>query len=204
MTVLSSKEIKEYLIRTPDEDPLIIMPLIDPKKQCKTSSIDLRLAFDFILTKRAELATLNFHDPNLKDRLGSFYERVYVGYGREFVLHPRELVLGSTLEYIRMPKDLIAYLVGRSTWGRLGLIIATATLLHPGFKGCPTLELINQGNIPIPLYPGWCIAQLVFHKLESPEASAYISKYSGWVGPTSPEFSKICEESDMNWLIRQE
>ena len=119
MTVLSSKEIKEYLIRPPDEDPLIIMPLIDPKEQCKTSSIDLRLAFDFILTKKAELATLNFHDPNLKDKLSSFYERAYVGYGREFILHPGELVLGSTLEYIRMPKDLIAYLVGRSTWGLL-------------------------------------------------------------------------------------
>lgn len=204
MTVLSSKEIKEYLTRRPDEDPLIIMPLIDPKKQCKTSAIDLRLAFDFILTKRAELATLNFHDLKLKDKLGSFYERAYVGYGREFILHPGGLVLGSTLEYIRIPKDLIAYLVGRSTWGRLGLIIATATLLHPGFKGCPTLELINQGNIPIPLYPGWCIAQLVFHKLEKPEVSSYVSKYSGWVGPTSPEFSMICEESDMDWLIRQE
>ncbi len=203
MTVLTNKNIRQYLNRKPTEDPLVVMPLINPKEQCKTSSIDLRLAFDFILIRRAELSALNLSDPKLRDKLSSFYERVYVGYRREFVLHPGELVLGCTLEYICMPHDLMAYLVGRSTWGRLGLIIATATLLHPGFKGSPTLEILNNGTIPILLYPGWCIAQLVFHKLEEAEVKTYRGKYTGWVGPTSPEFSKICDESDMDWLIRQ-
>jgi len=200
MTVLSNQEIREYLCR--DKDRLVIMPLIEPKEQCSTNSVDVRLGFDFILIRKAELSTLNFKDPQLKDKIRQYYERVYKGYGQEFILHPRELVLGVTLEYLRLPTDLIAYIVGRSTWGRLGLIIATATLIHPGFKGCPTLELVNQGNIPIPLYPGWPIAQLVFHKLKESEKAYYKGKYSGWVGPTSPEFSKISKEViELNWLI---
>lgn len=193
MSVLSSDDIKKYLHR--DEDPLVIMPLIEPEEQFGSNSVDLRLGSYFILFRKAELATLKLEDPQLKNKIGRFYEKVYIPLGQPFILHPRELVLGGTLEYIYIPKDLTVYLIGRSTWGRLGLIIATATLIHPGFKGCPTLELINQGNIPIPLYPGWPIAQLVFHKLTEPEKAYYKGKYTGWVGPTSPEFSKIYEDS---------
>lgn len=173
--------------------------------QLKTS-IDLRLGSEFILMRKGELATLILEDSNLKYNLGKYYERVYVPLGRKFVLHPQELVLGGTLEYIRMPSDLLAYVVGRSSWGRLGLIIATATLVHPTFKGCLTLELTNHGNIPIELYPGLRIAQLVFHNLTKPEQYSYLGKYSGeegWVGPTSPGFSKIHEESEIIRLIQK-
>lgn len=201
MSMLSSDDIKNYLDR--DKDPLVIMPLIEPEKQLRVNSVDLRLGSYFILFRKAELPTLDFSDPRLKDRIGGYYEKVYIPLGQPFILHPRELILGGTLEYLYIPKDLTAHIIGRSTWGRLGLIIATASLIQAGFKGCPTLELINQGNIPIPLYPGWPIAQLIFHKLTRSEKIGYKGKYTGWVGPTFPEFSKICDEPELRWLINK-
>jgi dCTP deaminase len=97
--------------------------------------------------------------------------------------------------------DVLAYVIGRSSWGRLGLIIATATVIHPGFKGCITLELVNHGDIPIELYPGCFICQLVLHEVQPPQKKPYEGKYSGWVGPTSPEFSKIYKDKDLRrWL----
>jgi len=175
--------------------------MLKAKEQLTTSSVDLRLGFDFIVIRKAELSTLDLEDVKERESLGRYYERVYIGYGRKFILHPREFVLGGTLEYLSVPRGLLGYLVGRSTWGRLGLIIATATVIHPGFKGCPTLELVNHGNVPIQLFPGWRIAQLVLHRLEEQERDAYSGKYTGWVGPTSPDFSKIYDDPEIRHLL---
>jgi deoxycytidine triphosphate deaminase len=86
-----------------------------------------------------------------------------------FILHPYEFALGSTLEYIRIPVDLVAQLEGRSTWARLGTLVhLTAGLIHPGSEGTITFELLNAGDLPIMLYPGLRIAQLVFYRLDKP------------------------------------
>jgi len=79
------------------------------------------------------------------------------------VLHPNQFVLGGTIEYIKMPLDLMGYLVGRSSWGRMGLIVATAAGIHPGYRGIITLELHNIGDVPFPISPGLRIAQIFFH-----------------------------------------
>src|SRR5712691_2651005 len=81
---------------------------------------------------------------------------------------------------------MTAALEGRSSWGRLGLIIATAVTVGPGFKGCVTLELVNEGGVPLVVYPGVRIAQLVFQRTGG--SSTYVGKYTC---PTGPEFSKI-------------
>jgi dCTP deaminase len=91
----------------------------------------------------------------------------YVSFGSRFILHPRNFVLGVTLEWIRLPSDLAAYVIGRSSWGRRGLIIATAAGVHPGFTGCLTLELTNVGEIPIAIKPGMTICQLFLHDVSS-------------------------------------
>lgn len=205
MSSFSSVAIKELLKRSDDDErkSLIIMPFLDPKAiiEDKSNSIDLRLGFEFITIRKGELATLDVEDRQLEATIGKFYERIYVRPGQKFVLHPRELVLGITLEYIRLPLDVLAYVIGRSSWGRLGLIIATATVIHPGFKGCITLELVNHGDIPIVLYPGCLICQLVLHEVQPPQKKPYEGKYSGLVGPTSPEFSKIYKDKDLRrWL----
>jgi dCTP deaminase len=111
-----------------------------------------------------------------------------------FILHPGEFVLGSTLERIRLPDDLVARLEGKSSLGRLGLLIhSTAGFIDPGWDGHVTLELSNVANLPITIYHGMKIGQLSFVQLteaaESPYGSAGIdSKYQGQRGPTPSRY----------------
>jgi dCTP deaminase len=105
------------------------------------------------------------------------------------------LALGSTFEYMCMPPDLEAQVEGRSSWARVGLQIATATSIEPGFKGVLTLELSNVGTIPIRLYPGIRIAQLFFRETTSKVQNPYghSRKYKC---PIGPEFSQIHNDRD--------
>jgi dCTP deaminase len=111
-----------------------------------------------------------------------------------FILHPGEFVLGSTLERITLPNDLVARLEGKSSLGRLGLLIhSTAGFIDPGWDGHVTLELSNVANLPITIYPEMKIGQLSFVQLsepaEKPYGSAGIgSKYQGQRGPTPSRY----------------
>ncbi len=111
--------------------------------------------------------------------------------GKPLWLHPGQFVLGATLEYLRFPDDLAADVVGRSSWGRLGLLVATAVLVQPGYRGTLTLELVNHGDGPIALYPGSRIAQLVVSPVLEPSEDSYAGKYAG---STGPEVSHIAKE----------
>ena len=114
--------------------------------------------------------------------------------GDPFILHPGEFVLGSTAEYISLPNDLVARLEGKSSLGRLGLLIhSTAGYVDPGFEGHLTLELSNVANLPITIYPGMKIGQISFFQLtseaEHPYGSAGLgSKYHGQRGPTASRY----------------
>ena len=107
-----------------------------------------------------------------------------------FVLHPGEFVLGSTLELVKLADDVVARLEGKSSLGRLGLLIhSTAGFVDPGFAGHLTLELSNVANLPIAIYPGMKIGQISFYALSTPADSPYGSdaagsKYQGQRGPT--------------------
>lgn len=194
MAVLSSDEIKKRLIKSSDE--FKITPIFDWNKQIDASSVDLRLDNQFIIIPRTSFSSIN---PVERSRgaatISRYQAKITVPYGEKFVLHPNELVLGSTIEYLSFPNNLMAYVIGRSSWGRLGLIIATATAINPNFKGNLTLELVNAGNVPIELYPGVRIAQLKIHTLEGKDESK--GKYHLQVGPG---FSKIYEDSELEYL----
>jgi len=111
-----------------------------------------------------------------------------------FILHPGEFVLGSTLERIRLPDDLVARLEGKSSLGRLGLLIhSTAGFIDPGWNGHVTLELSNVANLPITIYHGMKIGQISFMELTEPAetpygAGAIGSKYQGQRGPTPSRY----------------
>ncbi len=111
-----------------------------------------------------------------------------------FILHPGEFVLGSTLERVRLPDDLVARLEGKSSLGRLGLLIhSTAGYVDPGWDGYLTLELSNVANLPITIYPGMKIGQISFFRLTSEAERPYGSrdrgsKYQGQRGPTASRF----------------
>jgi len=160
-----SKDIANMLIEG-SIDPLIITPMpdIEKLKQDCDASVDLRLGSWFVLLKQAKLACMDIGDNATSE--GQRYTRThFVRFGDKFILHPRSFVLGTTLEWIRLPRDCAAIVTGKSSWGRRGLIIATATGVHPGFSGCLTLEITNLGEIPIEISPGLHICQLFIHKM---------------------------------------
>lgn len=196
MSVLVDKDILKLL----ENGKLVVTPLLDPAKQLGEASIDVRLGNEFINFRRPNLGEI---DPSKRDKLQleieQYQEKQRIDYGKKFILHPRQFVLGATLEYIALPSNVAGQVVGRSSWGRLGLIIATATAVQPAFKGCITLELVNDGEVPIVLYPGMRIAQLVLY-----ETSAKVEKYSGrYHYPTGPEFARVHRDRDIqiwaNW-----
>jgi dCTP deaminase len=201
MGVLGKSEILLRLFRCngDPEKQLFITPLLSTD-QIGEASVDVRLGNEFIVIKHTNLQTI---DPTQGDQIrkevGQYQDRIRVGFGEEFALHPNQLVLGSTLEYIGLPADLCAQVLGRSSWGRLGLFIATATAVSPGFKGVITLELLNAGQVPLILYPGIRIAQLLIDEVTS--KSGYDGKYRY---PTGPQFTRIYDDKDMLHWCRTE
>jgi dCTP deaminase len=200
--ILTEDEINERLISSDPNEKIYITPLLS-KKQINGASIDVRLGNSFIIfrrTKYSGLDVLKESKDELASRIEEFQEKIYVPLGKKLFLHPQQLVLGSTLEYVRLPPDLVAEVVGRSSWGRLGLILSAATLIHPDFAGVITLELANQADVPIPLVPGVRIAQLVLKKTTKNVDSTHESTKSKYHGAVEPEFSLLHEDKDLTAL----
>lgn len=155
------------------------------------SSIDLKLANEFRVFKHINHALIDTKIP-----FSEYTDLVRVNDGEKFILHPGEFVLGSTLEWVKVPNDLVGRIEGKSSLGRLGVIIhATAGFVDAGFEGNLTLEINNVGKIPIALYPGMKIAQFSIMKMTTPADKPYgskelNSKYHGQQGPTESQIHK--------------
>jgi dCTP deaminase len=153
------------------------------------SSIDVKVSNLFRVFRNHTAAVLD-----VKKDLTDLTELVEVADGDSFMLHPGEFVLGSTLERVAVPTDLVARVEGKSSLGRLGLVIhSTAGFIDAGFDGHVTLELANLANLPITLYPGMKIGQISFIKMTSPAEKPYGSgakgsKYQGQRGPTPSRY----------------
>ena len=149
------------------------------------SSIDLRLGSVF----RVFINQTETHIDPMRDQ-PDLTEAVAVADGASFVLHPGEFVLGGTVETIQMPDDLVGRIEGKSSLGRLGLMVhSTAGYVDPGFRGSLTLELSNHANLPILLWPGMRVSQLSVMQLTSPAEQPYgspglNSKYQDQMGST--------------------
>lgn len=178
MTTLGKGLIDSALNESRAVERLFITPILD-KSQIGGASVDVRLGFDFVTVKRGNVGS--FDPADARASPGKFRTPHLLNLQDRFYLHPNEMVLASTLEFVRLPRSLSAYVTSRSKWGRLGLVIATATAIHPGFTGTITLELVNHGNVPLVLYPGLPVAQLILHKTE--KADAYVGSLAGQTGP---------------------
>lgn len=177
--ILSDRTIRELL----DAGRIVIDPL-DPA-DIQPSSVDVHLDNLFRVFRND---TTPFIDP--KENQEDLTELVEVKEDNAFILHPGEFVLGSILERVKLPTDLVARLEGKSSLGRLGLLIhSTAGFVDAGWDGHLTLELSNVANLPIALYPGMKIGQLSFLQMTTPAdqpygSTAVGSKYQGQRGPT--------------------
>lgn len=196
--VLSADEIKKRLrsnLTGPvdDRSSFIMTPSVSQTPQ--GAALDVRLSTKFIVFKRSATPVFDALDPHQDPR--EMQELVEKDWAGSFILHPLELVLAATLEYIVMPCDLTAQLITRSSHGRLGLLSATAVQVHPNFRGCLTLELVNLGQVPLALTPGERIAQLVFSPV-SPQDIIGKPKYAY---PTGPQFSQVRTDPDNRRLL---
>src|SRR6202046_1684208 len=152
-------------IRIDPWDPALVQP----------ASVDLRLGDSFRVFHNHRASAIDLREPPL-----GLTEEVVVPGEESFVIHPGEFCLGRTLEWVELPDDIVARIEGKSSLGRLGLIVhATAGFCDPGWKGTLTLELNNLTRIPIKLYPGLPIAQLSFMALARPALRPYGSPELG-------------------------
>src|SRR5438874_9112426 len=139
------------------------------------ASVDLRLGDSFRVFHNHRASAIDLRSPP-----SGLTEEVMIGADESFVIHPGEFCLGRTLEWVELPDDIVARIEGKSSIGRLGLIVhATAGFCDPGWKGTLTLELNNLTRIPIKLYPGLPIAQLSFMALDRPALRPYGSPELG-------------------------
>ena len=181
--VLSDRTIRRLV----EEGRIGIHPFDDSLVQ--PSSVDVRVDRYFRVFRNARYPYIDVKKP-----MEDLTELVEIDDGDPFILHPGEFVLGSTLERVTLPDDLVARLEGKSSLGRLGLLIhSTAGFIDPGWDGHVTLELSNVANLPITIYYGMKIGQLSFVQMtESAEApygsSGLGSKYRGQTGPTPSRY----------------
>lgn len=162
--ILSGRAIARRIVD--DDDALSITPILDPE-QFGSGSVDVRLGPDLMVTRRATAVGFDPADrEQFEERTRTTQQYLRRPLGSAIHLHPGEFAIARTLEYVTLPEDLAAEAIGRSSWGRLGLIVATATLVQPLFVGTVTLELTNHGTLPITLYIGMRIAQLTLHQVQ--------------------------------------
>lgn len=193
MAVLSDRDIRAALqagrVRIDPYDASCLQP----------SSVDLHLDADFRVFRNNRYPFIDVRAPQ-----PDLTELVSIKEDEPFILHPNEFVLGQTLEWVELPDDLVARLEGKSSLGRLGLLIhSTAGYVDPGWKGNLTLELSNVANLPIALYRGMKIGQISFFKMSSPVERPYGSrelgsKYQGQSSPTESQFFRDFEVAKPN------
>ncbi|MEA2340589.1 MAG: dCTP deaminase [Solirubrobacteraceae bacterium] len=171
--------VAEGAIKLDPWDPGMVQP----------ASVDLRLGDSFRVFHNFRVESIDLADPPT-----NLTEHVKVGEGESFVIHPGEFVLGRTLEWVELPDDVVARIEGKSSLGRLGLIVhATAGFVDPGWRGTLTLEITNLTRVPIVLWPGKPIAQLSFMTLDAPAERPYGhpdlgSHYHGQVDATESRY----------------
>lgn len=179
--VLSDRDIKKALT----SKKIIINPLPDFNTQLGSCSVDLKLGNTFRTYNHQNVA---FLDPNDQTLLEKITTVMTVADDQPFVLHPGEFALAVTKEHIEIPDDLSGRLEGRSSIGRLGIVVhSTAATFDAGFRGNAVLELANIGRIPVKLFPGMRICSMSFEQLTSPaEIPYYKKKHAQFVGQKKP------------------
>ncbi len=190
MAILSDKDLKELIksenaVYSDKKD-------LDLDLQLGPSSLDLRLGYEFGILNTRKLELIDTRDMQKYD---DYIKKEEHTPEDGVVIHPGEFILGSTLETINVPKDKVARVEGRSSYGRLGIIVhATAGFIDPGFEGDITLEIQNLGNAPVKIYPEDRVCQIVFESMTSEAGKPYgdkkDTKYMGQTGATGSRLNK--------------
>ncbi|MFA5829110.1 MAG: dCTP deaminase [Candidatus Gracilibacteria bacterium] len=196
--ILSDRDIKARMLKG---DIVVTSPNNDHLANVHASSLDLRLGKYFKIYDHTRFAVL---DPLQPDTFKDIAKLIEVDDERvPFIVQPGEFVLGVTLERIKIPDDMVARVEGRSSLGRLGIIIhSTAGFVDAGFEGTITLEITNINRMPVALYPGMRVCQLAFEEMSSPAEVPYHKKGSSkYQGQVYPEESKIASDPEFLKMV---
>lgn len=190
--ILSDRDVRTRLAR----GDIKIVPEPDPQIQIQPASIDLRLGYDFQTFNYTQQALIDPADPTTFEQLTNL---IHLQESERFIVHPGEFVLATTLEHVEIPDDLVARLEGRSSIGRLGIVIhSTAGYIDPGFKGRITLEISNLGRIAVALYPGMRICQIAFEEMSSPVSEGYgVKRTAKYQGQQTTTLSRLFEDDEL-------
>lgn len=196
--ILSDRDIKQALA----DGRIKIEPKDDLDRRIGPDGVDFRLGNTFLVFERNKQAYI---DPRRAETAKGTTRQIIVKTGEPFIVHPHELVLATTLERVSLPDDLLGRLEGRSSLGRLGIIVhSTASVFHPGWDGTATMELGNLGVMPVALYPRMRICSFTFERMSSPVEQPYGSgtnKYQGQAGPLpSGVWEELTDELDQEKL----
>ena len=185
---LSDRDIRLAL----KEGQIKIEPADGLEKRIGPDGIDFRLGYTFLVFERNKQAYI---DLRKSDTMKGTTRQITVKTGEPFIIHPHELVLATTLERLTLSDDLLGRLEGRSSLGRLGIIVhSTASIFHPGWDGTATMELGNLGVMPVALYPRMRVCMFTFERLSSPAERPYGSGKTKYQGQSGPLASGVWEE----------
>ncbi len=187
--LLSDRDIEIAL----NEGRIRVNPEPDLVAQLGACSLDFRLG---TLFRVFEHSRYPYIDPCKGMDVDALMSSVKTPPGEPFIMQPGELVLAVTMEWLELADDLAARMEGRSSLGRLGIIVhGTACLFDPGWRGVPTMEIGNLGRMPVALYPGMKICSFTFEPLSSPARVPYYKKPGNkYAGQRSPEASRLGDE----------
>lgn len=192
-SLLSDIQILSRLVAR-DSLGVFVSPVTNPDAQLGPSSLDVRLGTDVYVTTTTSATHIDLGgtQAQLERQKLRYFRKQRLGTGGEFVLHPGEFALASTLEYFKFPRDIAGRLEGRSSLGRLGLQVhATAGFVDPGFEGNLTFELINSGKLPIRIEPGFRLGQICFFPVECVQVPYDAKPHAKYAGSISVELSLI-------------
>nr|QBM01649.1 dCTP deaminase [uncultured archaeon] len=187
--ILSDRDIKDYIARA----KISITPAPDFEKQLGSCSVDFHLGNTFKIFNHSKYPYIDPRSPTLSSEL---MKDINVPVGEAFIMRPGEFCLATTVENLKLDNDLLGRLEGRSSLGRIGIIVhSTAARFDPGWDGVPVLELGNIGVLPVALYPGMKICSFTFEQLSSPSQVPYTKKKSAkYAGQKGPDASRIAQE----------
>jgi dCTP deaminase len=188
--VLSDRDIKIAI----SDGRIKINPKPDFSTQLGSCSIDFRLGTKFRVFNHSRIPYIDPSNPKMADEMMT---EVEVKPGDPFILQPGDFVLATSMESFKLPDNLLARLEGRSSLGRLGIVVhSTASVFDPGWDGVVVMELGNLGRMPVALYPGMRICALSFEELSSPTEVPYnLKNKAKYVHQSTPLASKIGEEN---------
>lgn len=188
---LSDRDIERYLA----EGRIKLTPAPDLSTQLGSCSIDCRLGNTFRVFEHSRQAYI---DPRQQSSIDEAMRKIVVPDGDAFIMQPGDFALASTVEVLELPDDLLARLEGRSSLGRLGIIVhSTAAVFEPGWRGSATMELGNLGRMAVALYPGMRVCSFTFEPLSSPARVPYrLKKNPKYLDQVEPEASRLTREAE--------